>query len=203
GCMATENSGVRQRSVASEFHLLLKSSCNCASTVVATAAAACASTVVWCERASVVDLVVRFSCWGGLHGVWDYTVALHCSSRGRALGLHLPPKWYVPGSQVSVTDVTTAEMHAGLAFQGRSKLKILISYVDNLPPWVRAIFPFTRKGTSHFFSTDSLNLALQVGEDVVAELTRAVVRQGLDMRVSALLLPCQKSSATTSGEISL
>ncbi|KAJ8458582.1 hypothetical protein OPV22_031508 [Ensete ventricosum] len=52
-------------------------------------------------------------------------------------------------------------MHAGLAFQGGSKLKILISYVDNLPPWV--------------------------GEDVVAELTRAVVRQGHDMRVSALV----------------
>ncbi|RZS03408.1 hypothetical protein BHM03_00033593 [Ensete ventricosum] len=69
--------------------------------------------------------------------------------------VHLAFTSHPSGTSLEVTDVTTAEMHAGLAFQGGSKLKILISYVDNLPPWVRAIFPFTRKGTSHFFSTDS------------------------------------------------
>ncbi|XP_064938177.1 hexokinase-1-like isoform X2 [Musa acuminata AAA Group] len=53
-------------------------------------------------------------------------------------------------------------MHAGLASQGGSKLKILISYVDNLPPG-------------------------QVGEDVVAELMRAIEGQGLNMQVSALV----------------
>ncbi|RWW34424.1 hypothetical protein BHE74_00015695 [Ensete ventricosum] len=36
-------------------------------------------------------------------------------------------------------------------------------------------------------STLSFQVQKQVGEDVVAELTRAVVRQGLDMRVSALV----------------
>ncbi|XP_065025392.1 hexokinase-1-like isoform X2 [Musa acuminata AAA Group] len=53
-------------------------------------------------------------------------------------------------------------MHAGLASQGGSKLKILISYVDNLPPG-------------------------QVGEDVVSELMRAIEGQGLNMQVSALV----------------
>ena len=32
-----------------------------------------------------------------------------------------------------VADAMTAEMHAGLAADGASKLKMLISYVDNLP----------------------------------------------------------------------
>ena len=32
-----------------------------------------------------------------------------------------------------VADAMTVEMHAGLASEGGSKLKMLISYVDNLP----------------------------------------------------------------------
>lgn len=33
----------------------------------------------------------------------------------------------------NVADAMTVEMHAGLASEGGSKLKMLISYVDNLP----------------------------------------------------------------------
>ncbi|OMO58317.1 hypothetical protein COLO4_34734 [Corchorus olitorius] len=32
-----------------------------------------------------------------------------------------------------VADAMTVEMHAGLASEGGSKLKMIISYVDNLP----------------------------------------------------------------------
>ncbi|KAL5702111.1 hexokinase [Ranunculus cassubicifolius] len=42
------------------------------------------------------------------------------------------------GKLRQVADAMTVEMHAGLASQGGSKLKMLISYVDNLPT-----FPIT------------------------------------------------------------
>lgn len=39
-----------------------------------------------------------------------------------------------PSSKLKqVADAMTVEMHAGLASEGGSKLKMLISYVDNLP----------------------------------------------------------------------
>lgn len=37
------------------------------------------------------------------------------------------------GKLRQVADAMTVEMHAGLASEGASKLKMLISYVDNLP----------------------------------------------------------------------
>lgn len=38
-----------------------------------------------------------------------------------------------------LADAMTVEMHAGLASEGGSKLKMLISYVDNLPTgWVHS-----------------------------------------------------------------
>ena len=38
-----------------------------------------------------------------------------------------------PAKLRQVADAMTVEMHAGLASEGGSKLKMLISYVDNLP----------------------------------------------------------------------
>ncbi|CAL9166034.1 unnamed protein product [Musa hybrid cultivar] len=156
-------------------------------------------------------------------------------------------------------------MHAGFASQGGSKLKILISYVDNLSPGYEPSFPlwlwtpwclikhgflgvhsrldqykfnqfsamtfilfgeadlysmvisgplehnFYKDETEflHFFcllilvtfacitmssflvdllpSTLSFQVQKQVGEDVVAELMRAIEGQGLNMQVSALV----------------
>lgn len=37
------------------------------------------------------------------------------------------------GKLEQIADAMTVEMHAGLASEGGSKLKMLISYVDNLP----------------------------------------------------------------------
>lgn len=37
------------------------------------------------------------------------------------------------GKLRNVADAMTVEMHAGLASEGGSKLKMIISYVDNLP----------------------------------------------------------------------
>ena len=41
-----------------------------------------------------------------------------------------------------VADAMTVEMHAGLASEGGSKLKMLISYVDNLPTGYFKLFVF-------------------------------------------------------------
>ncbi|KAK6941453.1 Hexokinase, C-terminal [Dillenia turbinata] len=171
-----------------------------------------------------------------------------------------------------VADAMAVEMHAGLASEGGSKLKMLISYVDNLPtgdeeglfyaldlggtnfrvlrvhlggkekrvvhqefeevsipPHLmvgssEALFGFIASALAKFVATEdpALNLAPgrqrelgftfsfpvrqlsiasgalikwtkgfliedAVGEDVVAELTRALEREGLDMRVAALV----------------
>lgn len=46
----------------------------------------------------------------------------------------LEEKCATPGGKLKqVADAMTVEMHAGLASEGGSKLKMLISYVDNLP----------------------------------------------------------------------
>lgn len=50
-----------------------------------------------------------------------------------------------------VADAMTVEMHAGLASEGGSKLKMLITYVDNLP---------TGYGLERFGSSLSLSLLL-------------------------------------------
>ncbi|XP_058115398.1 hexokinase-1-like isoform X2 [Magnolia sinica] len=172
-----------------------------------------------------------------------------------------------------VADAMTVEMHAGLASEGGSKLKMLISYVDNLPTGdengvfyaldlggtnfrvIRvqlggregrvvkqefeelSIPPHLMTGSSHelfdyiaeklakFVETEGEGFHLSVGrqrelgftfsfpvrqlsitsgtlikwtkgfsiddavgEDVVAELTKAMERRGVDMRVSALVI---------------
>lgn len=54
--------------------------------------------------------------------------------RGRALLKEFEEKCATPvGKLRQVADAMTVEMHAGLASEGGSKLKMLISYVDNLP----------------------------------------------------------------------
>ncbi|XP_062087573.1 hexokinase-1-like [Humulus lupulus] len=171
-----------------------------------------------------------------------------------------------------VADAMTVEMHAGLASEGGSKLKMLISYVDNLPTGNEkglfyaldlggtnfrvlrvqlggkdggivnqefaevsipqdlmvgtsdALFDYIAAELSKFVAQEGQDFQLPpgrqrelgftfsfpvmqssidsgtlikwtkgfsiddaVGQDVVAELTRALERQGLDMRVSALV----------------
>ncbi|THU46476.1 hypothetical protein C4D60_Mb09t05350 [Musa balbisiana] len=105
-------------------------------------------------------------------------------------------------------------MHAGLASQGGSKLKILINYVDNLPAGFNLdLYSMVISGPleQNFYKDKTETLEeptsmsykdlqalrmsnrnshlpmLTVGEDVVAELTRAIERQGLNMQVSALV----------------
>ncbi|XP_042459760.1 hexokinase-1-like [Zingiber officinale] len=176
------------------------------------------------------------------------------------------------GKLRQVADAMTVEMHAGLASEGGSKLKMLISYVDNLPtgdemglfyaldlggtnfrvlrvqlggkekrvvkqefeevsipPHLMVggsdeLFDFIASALAKFVAaegddfhlpigrqrelgftfsfpvrqtsiasgtlikwTKGFNIDSTVGEDVVTELTRAMERQGLDMRVSALV----------------
>ena len=55
-------------------------------------------------------------------------------SRVMAILKELDDKCGTPlGKLRQVADAMTVEMHAGLASEGGSKLKMLISYVDNLP----------------------------------------------------------------------
>ncbi|POO00547.1 Hexokinase [Trema orientale] len=176
------------------------------------------------------------------------------------------------GKLKQVADAMTVEMHAGLASEGGSKLKMLISYVDNLPtgdekglfyaldlggtnfrvlrvqlggksgrvvkqefdevsipPHLmigssEALFDFIAAALAKFVAeegegfhpapgrqrelgftfsfpvrqlsissgtlikwTKGFNIQDTVGQDVVAELTRAMERIGLDMRVAALV----------------
>ncbi|XP_065849842.1 hexokinase-1-like [Euphorbia lathyris] len=176
------------------------------------------------------------------------------------------------GKLRQVADAMTVEMHAGLASEGGSKLKMLISYVDNLPtgdekgvyyaldlggtnfrvlrvvlggrenrvvkqefeevsipPHLMigssdALFDFIAEALAKFVATESDDLPLNpgqqreigftfsfpvrqtsiasgtlikwtkgfsiedtVGQDVVGELTKAMDRVGLDMRVAALV----------------
>ncbi|KAF2285219.1 hypothetical protein GH714_039038 [Hevea brasiliensis] len=122
------------------------------------------------------------------------------------------------GKLHQVADAMTVEMHAGLASEGGSKLKMLISYVDNLPigPWgtnfrvlrvllggkedrvVKQEFeevsipPYLMTGSSDaLFDYIAEALAKFVATEVWArcggELTKAMERVGLDMRVAALV----------------
>lgn len=55
---------------------------------------------------------------------------------GRAMAIlkELEEKCATPGGKLKqVADAMTVEMHAGLASEGGSKLKMLITFVDNLP----------------------------------------------------------------------
>ncbi|KAL9399488.1 hypothetical protein Peur_008449 [Populus x canadensis] len=153
------------------------------------------------------------------------------------------------GKLRQVADAMTVEMHAGLASEGGSKLKMLISCVDNLPSgdekglfyaldlggtnfhviWVLlggkdggvvkqefeevslpphlmtessdALFDYIAAALAKFVAMEGEGLhpspgrqrelgftfSFPVGQDVVGELTKAMERIGLDMRVSALV----------------
>ncbi|KAI3940921.1 hypothetical protein MKW92_034261 [Papaver armeniacum] len=162
------------------------------------------------------------------------------------------------GKLRQVADAMTVEMHAGLASEGGSKLKMLISYVDNLPtgdehglfyaldlggtnfrvlrvqlggkdgrvakqeftevsipPELMTatsseLFDFIAKELARFIATEGegfsfllVQLSIASGtlirwtkgfsiddavdKDVVGELTKALDRQGIDMRVAALV----------------
>ncbi|OAY82144.1 Hexokinase-1 [Ananas comosus] len=216
------------------------------------AAAACAVAVV------VVRHRMRSS------GLW---------ARAAAVVRELEERCATPiGKLRQIADAMTVEMHAGLASEGGSKLKMLLSYVDNLPtgderglfyaldlggtnfrvlrvqlggkegrvakqeyeevsipPHLMVggsheLFDFIASALAQFIASESDDFHLPdgrqrelgftfsfpvkqssiasgalikwtkgfaidgtVGEDVVAELTRALERQGLDMRVSALV----------------
>ncbi|KNA07587.1 hypothetical protein SOVF_169560 [Spinacia oleracea] len=176
------------------------------------------------------------------------------------------------GKLRQVADAMTVEMHAGLASEGASKLKMLISYVDNLPTGdehglfyaldlggtnfrvlrvklggkekrvveqefdevsippelmvgtSEQLFDYIAEALAKFVATESeglhpepnkqrelgftfsfpvkqtsiasgtlirwtkgFNIEDTVGEDVVAELTKAMLRKGVDMRVTALV----------------
>lgn len=55
-------------------------------------------------------------------------------ARAMAILQELEEKSATPtGKLRQIADAMTVEMHAGLASEGGSKLKMLISYVDNLP----------------------------------------------------------------------
>ncbi|KAK6137034.1 hypothetical protein DH2020_029223 [Rehmannia glutinosa] len=166
-------------------------------------------------------------------------------AKAEAILRELEEKCGAPKAKLrQVADAMTMEMHAGLASEGGSKLKMLISYVDNLPTGPSngtlviegMIPPHLMVGSSHelfdfiaaalakFVATESedfhpppgrqrelgftfsfpvrqLSLVSgtlikwtkgfliedAVGQDVVGELTKAMERVGLDMRVTALV----------------
>ncbi|KAF8393454.1 hypothetical protein HHK36_021698 [Tetracentron sinense] len=196
-----------------------------------------------------------------------------CWARAMAILREFEEKCGTPiGKLRQVADAMTVEMHAGLASEGGSKLKMLISYVDNLPtgdekglfyaldlggtnfrvlrvqlggkvghvlkqefvevsipPHLMvgtsdALFDFIAAELAKFVSTEGQGFHLSpgrqrelgftfsfpvnqlsiasgtlmkwtkgfsiddtIGKDVVAELTKAMERQGLDMRVAALV----------------
>ncbi|KAE8658206.1 Hexokinase-2 [Hibiscus syriacus] len=164
------------------------------------AAVVCAAVV--CAAAA---LVVRHRMKSS--GKWTCSVAEEFKEKCRT------PSWKLK----QVADAMTVEMHAGLASEGGSKLKMLISYVDNLPTGdekgvfmhsmlvalisvflctlgreLGFTFSFPVKQTS--ISSETLIKWTKgflvedaVGEDVVAELTKAMERVGLDMHVAALV----------------
>lgn len=60
----------------------------------------------------------------------------NCGKWSRAMGIlkEFEEKCETPIEKLKqVADAMAVEMHAGLASEGGSKLKMLISYVDNLP----------------------------------------------------------------------
>lgn len=67
-------------------------------------------------------------------------------ARATAIIKELEEKCGTPiGKLRQVADAMAVEMHAGLASEGGSKLKMIISYVDNLPTgyvYIQSINPF-------------------------------------------------------------
>ncbi|KAJ0841383.1 putative hexokinase [Helianthus annuus] len=107
-----------------------------------------------------------------------------------------------------VADAMTVEMHAGLAFDGGSKLKMLINYVDNLPTGDETeIFYALDLGGTNFrvlrvklgdvdnvkkeFQEVSIppNLMIGICEDlfdfIARELAKFVATEGEDMQIPA------------------
>ncbi|KAL8466104.1 hypothetical protein ACS0TY_035278 [Phlomoides rotata] len=102
-------------------------------------------------------------------------------------------------------------MHVGLASEGGSKIKMLISFVDNLPTGdEKGVYYALDLGGTNFcvlrvelggdgagnihqeFTEASIPPALmcgksEVGQDVAVELTKAFERKGVEMRVAALV----------------
>ncbi|KAL8129691.1 hypothetical protein V2J09_018846 [Rumex salicifolius] len=184
--------------------------------VVVGAAVVCAAAV--CAASALVIRQRMKSC-----GRW---------AKASAIVRELEEKSATPLSKLrQVADAMAVEMHAGLASEGGSKLKMLITYVDNLPTGEEeglfyaldlggtnfrvlrvklggreqrvvkqefeevSIPPELMIGTSDTsISSGSLirwtkgfSIEDMVGQDVVSELTRAMERKGLDMRVTALV----------------
>ncbi|KAL1318751.1 hypothetical protein HN51_071052 [Arachis hypogaea] len=78
---------------------------------------------VVCAAAAAAALVVRHRC--GSSGKWERAVAI---------AKELEEQCATPTSKLKlVAEAMEVEMHAGLASDGGSKLKMLISFVDNLP----------------------------------------------------------------------
>lgn len=64
-------------------------------------------------------------------------------ARAMAILRELEEKCATPVAKLrQVADAMTVEMHAGLASEGGSKLKMLISFVDNLPTGYDSFFYF-------------------------------------------------------------
>lgn len=64
-------------------------------------------------------------------------------ARAMAILRELEEKCAAPVAKLrQVADAMTVEMHAGLASEGGSKLKMLISFVDNLPTGYDSFFYF-------------------------------------------------------------
>ncbi|KAI3971263.1 hypothetical protein MKW92_007388 [Papaver armeniacum] len=119
------------------------------------------------------------------------------------------------GKLRQVANAMTAEMHAGLASEGGSKLKMDARVVKkeftevSIPPELMTatsseLFDFIAKELARFIATEGEGFFLPPGrtlirwtkgfsiddavdKDVVVELTKALDRQGIDMRVAALV----------------
>ncbi|KAI3894163.1 hypothetical protein MKX03_003720 [Papaver bracteatum] len=121
------------------------------------------------------------------------------------------------GKLRQVADAMTAEMRSGLVYEGGTDLNMLNSYVDNLRGTnfrvlriqlggrdgrvvkqefteVFSILPELMTSATSLIASGNLirwtkgfSIDDAVGKDVVVELTRALDRQGIDMRVAALV----------------
>ncbi|KAG1354055.1 putative Hexokinase-4, chloroplastic [Cocos nucifera] len=87
-----------------------------------------------------------------------------------------------------IANAMATDMRAGLAADGASDLKMILSYVDSLPTGVgkiEALFPSSE--LFDFIASGLARFVAKEGKDVVACLNEAMKRQGMDMRVSALV----------------
>ncbi|XP_047252543.1 hexokinase-2 isoform X3 [Capsicum annuum] len=139
----------------------------------------------------------------------------NCGEWGKAMAMlkEFEEKCATPVEKLrQVADAMSVEMHAGLASEGGSKLKMLISYVDNLPTGdEQGLFYALDLGGTNFrvmrvqlggkenrivkHEVKEVSIpqnvmagsSSDVGQDVVGELTKAMERVDLDVRVAALV----------------